>query len=199
MLADMESAWRRWSNDHRQCFVLPVNKQARSTPSTAVNPAATPLDWRVGTEPDLNPSIHTARATLRTLPPSFDYRVPPVCRLIRANGTPFAPRVLHEHYTPVPSISAHRCCRLRSQRILLKTINSCGAVSCRWIRTSPFCIGAFFHARSTQQTRKGIVSFDAARLVIKSILSIALLGELLRDRPRPRPYGGIFDRHRVFE
>ena len=51
----------------------------KCTPSTAGNPAATPLaDWRAGTEPDVNLSIHTARATARRLPPSIDHRVRPV-------------------------------------------------------------------------------------------------------------------------
>src|SRR5580704_9857784 len=59
--------------------------------------------------------------------------------------------------------------------------------------------GEFFRARSPHQPRKPIVSFDAAGLVIKSVLLIALSRELLLDRPRPHPHGRIFDRDDVFE
>src|ERR1700683_1886864 len=50
-----------------------------------------------------------------------------------------------------------------------------------------------------QHTRKAVVSFDAARLVINPIFLIALLGEVLLDRPWPRPHGRVFDRDNVFE
>src|SRR5262245_16888960 len=48
-----------------------------------------------------------------------------------------------------------------------------------------------------QQPRQAEVSFDAARLVINSVLLLALPGELLLDRPRPRPHGRIFYRDNV--
>src|SRR5215467_1705334 len=85
------------------------------------------------------------------------------------------------------------------QRIVLKAINSCGTVFCRWVRTTSLRKGKFFHARSTQQPRVAIVSFDAARLVIKSIVLIALLRELLRDCPWLRPHSRVFNCHHVFE
>src|SRR6266478_8462691 len=50
-----------------------------------------------------------------------------------------------------------------------------------------------------QQPRQAIVSFDAAWLVINSVLLLALFRELLLDGPRPRPHGRIFDRDHVRE
>src|SRR5580658_7878812 len=69
---------------------------------------------------------------------------------------------------------------------------------CR-IRTSSLGEGALFHAPSTQQPRQAIVSFDAARLVINPVRLVALFGEFLLDRPRPRPHGRVFDRDDVVE
>src|SRR5207245_9079770 len=59
--------------------------------------------------------------------------------------------------------------------------------------------GGLGHALSPHQPRGGIVSFDAARLIINSVLLLALLSELLLDRPRPRPHRRILDRDGVFE
>jgi hypothetical protein len=70
--------------------------------------------------------------------------------------------------------------------------------SCR-VRASPLRNGALFHASSVQHTRKAVVSFDATGLVINPIFLIALPGEVLLDRPWPRPHGRVFDRDNVFE
>src|SRR5215831_4851515 len=71
------------------------------------------------------------------------------------------------------------------QRIFFgKAHESCDAVlGCR-VRASALRKGEVFHARSTQQPRQAIVSFDAARLVIDSAVLIALLREFLPDGPR---------------
>src|SRR5262249_22204525 len=80
-----------------------------------------------------------------------------------------------------------------------KTHKSCGAVfGCR-IGASTFRKGEVLNARSAQQPREAIVSFEAARLVIDSVLLVALLGELLLYGPRPRPHRRIFDGRDVFE
>ena len=50
-----------------------------------------------------------------------------------------------------------------------------------------------------QQPGQAIVSFDAARLGVKSVRLVALLDEFLLDRPRPRPHRRIFDRDDVFK
>src|SRR5437870_59253 len=50
-----------------------------------------------------------------------------------------------------------------------------------------------------QQPREAIVSLDTARLVIKSVLLVALPGELLLDGPGPSPHRRIFDRDDVFK
>src|SRR5262249_11132358 len=50
-----------------------------------------------------------------------------------------------------------------------------------------------------QQSREAEVSFDTARLVIKSVLRVALLGELLLGGPRPCPRGRVFYRDLVAE
>src|SRR6516162_9047117 len=50
-----------------------------------------------------------------------------------------------------------------------------------------------------QQPGQAIVSFDAARLGVKSVRFVALPGEFLLDRPGPRPHRRIFDRDDVFK
>src|SRR5882724_9450434 len=67
-------------------------------------------------------------------------------------------------------------------------------------RIRPASLGklAVLLARRLHHGRKAEVSFDAARLVINSVLLVALLGELLLDGPRTRPHGRIFDGRRVF-
>src|SRR3984893_15052710 len=69
---------------------------------------------------------------------------------------------------------------------------------CR-IRTSSLGKSTLFHAPSMQHPREAHVSFDAARLVINSVLLVALPGELLLGGPWPRPHGRIFDRDLVRE
>src|SRR5438445_12108043 len=85
------------------------------------------------------------------------------------------------------------------ERILCEGHNTLHVVAGCRIRTSSFRKGALFHAPSTQQPREAIVSLDATRLVINSVVLVALLGELLLDHPGPRPHRRIFDRDRVFE
>src|SRR5215475_2200832 len=48
-------------------------------------------------------------------------------------------------------------------------------------------------------SRETIVSLNAAWLVIKSVIGVALPGELLLGGPRPRPHGRILSGHDVFE
>src|SRR5215471_18390649 len=67
------------------------------------------------------------------------------------------------------------------------------------MRTASLRKGELFSTRSPHQSRETIVSFDAARLVIKPVLLIALPGELLLDGPGLGPHRRIFDRHHVFE
>src|SRR5712675_1047451 len=86
------------------------------------------------------------------------------------------------------------------QRIFFrKADKSRGAVLGGRIRALPLRKGAVFCARSTQQPREAIVSFDAARLVINSVRLIALLGEFLLYGPGLSPHGRIFDGHDVFK
>src|SRR5262249_55058137 len=54
-------------------------------------------------------------------------------------------------------------------------------------------------ATRPQQPRQSIVPFDAARLVIDSVLLLVLLRKLLLNGPRPRPDRRIFYRDHVFE
>src|ERR1700674_3174019 len=85
------------------------------------------------------------------------------------------------------------------QRIFFDTDKIRGAIFCRRVGASTLRKGDLFHARSPHQPRETIVSFDAARLVIKSVLLIALPGERLPGGPWPRPHRRIFDRYSVFE
>src|ERR1700736_4224324 len=85
------------------------------------------------------------------------------------------------------------------QRIVLKQKTTLYVVYGSRIGTSSLRKGELFHAPSMQQPWEAKVSFDAARLVIKSVLLIALLGELFLDGPWPRPHGRIFDLDLVFE
>src|SRR5882672_5576383 len=73
------------------------------------------------------------------------------------------------------------------QRIIFDAHKVRGVVFCRRVRTSTLRKGEFFHARSPHQPREAIVSFDAARLVVKSVLRVALFGELLLDGPSLSP------------
>ncbi len=71
-------------------------------------------------------------------------------------------------------------------------------LGCR-IRTSSLRKGKLFHAPPVQQPWQAIVSFDAARLIINSVLLVALLSELLLDSPRLYPHGRVLDGDLVFE
>src|SRR5215471_1051779 len=68
-----------------------------------------------------------------------------------------------------------------------------------WIGTFSLRKRKLFRATAPQYPRQAIVSFDAARLVIKSVRLVTLPDELLLDRPRPRPHRRVFDGHLVFE
>src|ERR1700681_2767139 len=92
------------------------------------------------------------------------------------------------------------CLRLTLlQRIFFDAHKIRRAVLCRRVGAATLRKGELFHARSPHQPRQAIVSFDAARLVIKSVVLVALPGELLLDGPWPRPHRRIFDRHDVFK
>jgi hypothetical protein len=67
------------------------------------------------------------------------------------------------------------------------------------IRASSLREGALFHAPTMHDSGKTIVSLDAARLVIKSVIGVALPGELLLGCPRLRPHSRILNGHDVFE
>src|ERR1700730_6200446 len=68
------------------------------------------------------------------------------------------------------------------QRIRVKVRNFYAVPGCR-IWTSSLRKSDLFHASSTQPPRETIVSFDAARLVINSVLLVVLLDELLFGGP----------------
>src|SRR5262249_39276481 len=74
-----------------------------------------------------------------------------------------------------------------------------GAVLCRRMRTPSLGKGELFRTRSPHQSRQTVVSFDAAGLVIKSVLLIALPAELLADSPGLGPHRRFFDRGNVLE
>src|ERR1700692_716350 len=79
------------------------------------------------------------------------------------------------------------------QRISLGGQNTAYVVHSSRVRASSLRKGALFHAPSMQQPWQAIVALDAARLVINSVVLVALPGELLLDGPRPSPHGRIFD------
>src|SRR6267378_3742792 len=85
------------------------------------------------------------------------------------------------------------------QRILFNAHEIRGVVFCGRVRPSSLRKSEVFHARSQQQRRERIVSFDAARLVIRFVFLVALFGELLFDGPRPSPHGRILDCDGVLE
>src|SRR6516162_3731647 len=69
---------------------------------------------------------------------------------------------------------------------------------CR-IRTSSFCKCTLFDSPPVQQPWQAKISFIAARLVINSVLLIALPREVYLRGPGPSPDRGILDGDRVFE
>src|SRR6266446_1535620 len=91
------------------------------------------------------------------------------------------------------------CLQLPSlQRIWIAVRDFYAVLGCR-IRTSSLRKRELFEASSMQQPREAIVSFDAARLVINSVLLVALPDELLLGGPCSSPHGLIFDRDLVLE
>src|SRR5438552_5291035 len=84
------------------------------------------------------------------------------------------------------------------QRIRI-TLGSLYAVPGCGVRTPSLRKGELFQAPSMQQPRKAIVSFDAARLGINSVLLVVLPDEILLGGPWPRPHRRVFDRYSVFE
>src|SRR5262249_34666424 len=92
------------------------------------------------------------------------------------------------------------CLRLTLlQRIIFNAHKIRGVVFCRRVRTSTLREGEFLRARSAHQPREAIVSFEAARFVVKSVLLVALPGELLLDDPWLGPHRRIFDGYHVLE
>src|SRR5262249_34149621 len=85
------------------------------------------------------------------------------------------------------------------QRIVFDADKIGGAISCRGMRTPTLGEGKLFHARASQQPRKTIVSFDAARLGIKPVIRVAQLDEILLGGPWACPHRRIVDRNRVFK
>src|SRR5258708_2254736 len=65
------------------------------------------------------------------------------------------------------------------ERILFNADKIRGVVFCRRVGTSPLFEGEIFCARCQHHRREGVISFNAARFVINSVLLVTLLGELL--------------------
>src|SRR5215831_2064318 len=91
--------------------------------------------------------------------------------------------------------------RVSAQReqIVLKYETTLHRVPGQRIRPSSLRKGSLFHPPAMHDSRETIVSLNAARLVEKSVLGVALSGELLLGGPRPSPNGRIFGGHHVFE
>src|SRR5215467_2303284 len=85
------------------------------------------------------------------------------------------------------------------QGIVLKQKTTLYAVDGSWIGTPSLSKGKLLDARSMQQSWEPKDSFDAARLVIKPVLLVVLLGELFPGGPGLGPYGRVLDPHLVFE
>src|SRR5260370_37022066 len=79
------------------------------------------------------------------------------------------------------------------QRLVIKYETILHGVPGRRISTSSLRKGALFHASSVNYPRETVVSLDTTRLGIKSVVLVALPGELFLDGPRPRPPSGIFN------
>src|SRR5258708_30216293 len=98
------------------------------------------------------------------------------------------------------SMMVSLCLQLRVlQRIGFGAPEVRGAVFCCRVGASALRKGKLFQARSPQQPRKTIVSFDAARFGIKSVLLVTQLDEVLLGGPRACPHGRIFDGDGVLE
>src|SRR5262249_8917310 len=95
-----------------------------------------------------------------------------------------------------------RCRRLAviEQRIFFgKAYKSCSAVLGCWIRTLPLRKGTGLYPRATQHPRQPKMCLDRARIIVNSVLLIALPDELLLHGPGLGPYRRVFDGHDVFE
>src|SRR5258708_15725889 len=67
------------------------------------------------------------------------------------------------------------------------------------IDTCPLGESLLFHPVSMKQAWQAIVSLDAARLRIDSVLRVALQDEFLLRRPRLRPDRRILDRYGIIQ
>src|SRR6266567_342000 len=67
------------------------------------------------------------------------------------------------------------------------------------IDTCPLGESLLFHPVSMKQARQAIVSLDAARLGINSVLGVALQDEFLLGRPGLRPHRRILDRYDIIQ
>src|SRR5262249_38985842 len=83
------------------------------------------------------------------------------------------------------------------QRILLNGQPRPYAAQGPRIRASSLRKSTLLCAPSVQQPRQAVIPFDAARLVVDSVLLAALPGELLLGGPGLGPHGRIFDRDLV--
>src|SRR5258708_7358765 len=100
---------------------------------------------------------------------------------------------------PILALASSPFFRVLPQRLVIKYEAILNGVPGRRIRTSSFCEGALFRASSMDDPRKTIVSLDATRFGIKSVVPVALPGELFLDGPGLRPHRRIFDRDFIFE
>src|SRR5215471_7682066 len=85
------------------------------------------------------------------------------------------------------------------QRIVFYPHEIRGPVPCCGVRAARLRKRKLFHARSPQQPRQTVISLDAARLSIHSILLVAQLNVILLGSPRAYPHGRIVNCHSVFE
>src|SRR6516162_4237413 len=135
---------------------------------------------------------------LRRIRPITGRGLPPSSfRALPGEGTRAAR--LSPHFTARSIIATCLFDRELLKRILFKAAKAPYAVHRSRIRTTPLCKREFLRTRSTHHASESVVSFDAARLVIDSVLLVVLFRELLFRRPGPRPHGRIFDDHDVFE
>src|SRR5215470_5302803 len=85
------------------------------------------------------------------------------------------------------------------QRIVFNAHEVGGVVLGRGVWATSLGIGQLFHARSPQQPRMAIITFDAARLVVEPVVLVALPRELLLGGPWSGPHRRILDCHDIFE
>src|SRR5260370_23992121 len=146
-------------------------------------------------ETGTNPSAPLSEKELTELRSDRDGKNPVRAMICAAGGCgSYGPKSALEHL-----LILQLFCRVLPQRIVSNGLHITHVVDGSRIGPSSLGKGALFHAPTPQQPRQAEVSFDAARLVINSVLLVALLRELLLGGPWPRPYGRIFDRDLVFE